>query len=84
MPENKNALEGVDALTEMAVIYMQVGEEELALSLLEHSLSVPGGAHVGFLRTSITWEPFWNNPRFQRLMARSQATRLNSSGAKFF
>jgi TolB-like protein/regulator of sirC expression with transglutaminase-like and TPR domain len=70
LPESKSALDGVNLLTELAFIYMQVGELELAFPLLEHSLSVPGGAHVGALRTSIDWEPFRDGPRFQQLLAR--------------
>ena len=70
VPETKNALDGIDLLTELALVYMEVGEEELAFPLLEHSLSVPGGAHVGTLRASFWWEPFRNNPRFQQLLAK--------------
>jgi len=69
MPETKNALQGVDMLTDMALLYMEVGEMELGLPLLEHSLSVPGGAHVGTLRTSANWEPFSSDPRFKSLLA---------------
>ena len=70
LPETKDALSGVQLLTELALVYLEVGEEELALPLLEHSLSVPGVAHVGALRTHFFWEPFRNNPRFQQLLAK--------------
>jgi hypothetical protein len=69
LPETRDALNGVGLLTSMALVYMKVGEMDLAFPLLEHSLSVPGGTHVGFLRTSPSWEPFRNDARFQRLLA---------------
>ena len=70
LPESKDALGGVTVVTAMALTYFEAGEEELGLPLLEHSLATPGGAHVGFLRTSPNWEPFWNNPSFQRLLSK--------------
>jgi serine/threonine protein kinase/tetratricopeptide (TPR) repeat protein len=70
MPESKDALDGLELLTKMALIYLEVGREDLGLQLLEHSLSVPGGAHVGALRTSVSWEPFLNSPRLRQLLAR--------------
>jgi len=70
VPEPKNALIGVDLTTRMACIFMKVGEPELALKLLEHSLSVPAGAHVGELRVAPRWDPLRNKPRFQLLLAK--------------
>jgi TolB-like protein/Tfp pilus assembly protein PilF len=69
LPEPKDALDGVGMTGGMALIYQKVGEPELALTLLEHCLSVPGGFHVGALRTSLDWEPMRNDPRFQKLLA---------------
>jgi serine/threonine-protein kinase len=68
LPESKDAIDGVDFATGLAVIYMAVDEPEQALTVLEHSLSVPAGAHVGQLRVSPTWDPLRNNPRFQQLL----------------
>jgi tetratricopeptide (TPR) repeat protein len=70
LPETKDVLDGVELLEGVALNYLEVGEEALALAVLEHSLSVPGGAHVGTLRTSHFWEPFRNNSRFQQLLAK--------------
>ncbi len=69
LPESKNAWLGVWTADAMTEIYMKVGEPELALARLEHSVSVPAGLHVAALRVSPLWEPLRNDPRFQRLLA---------------
>ncbi|MGI8438013.1 MAG: protein kinase domain-containing protein [Chthoniobacterales bacterium] len=69
LPETKDAIDGAGLLTLMASLYVRVGELERALATLEHSLSVPAGAHVGSLRVAPVWEPLQNDPRFQRLLA---------------
>jgi len=69
LPESKDAWLGVWTADAMTEIYMKVGEPELALARLEHSVSVPAGLHVAALRVSPLWEPLRNDPRFQRLLA---------------
>jgi len=70
VPESKDAFAGALLLPDMAHIYMKVDEPELALTLLEHSLSRPAGAHVGELRASPRWDTLRSNPRFQRLLTK--------------
>ncbi len=72
MPESKDALDGVDMVSNLGRIYLEFGQDQLGLPLLEHSLSVPGGPHVGVMRTSNRWEPLWSNPRFQQLLAKHE------------
>jgi serine/threonine-protein kinase len=70
LPVSKNAIRGPELLVWMAFVYLRLNEPELALTLLEHSLSLPAGAHVGQLRVSPIWEPLRNNPRFQQLLTK--------------
>jgi TolB-like protein len=70
VPESRDAFAGPLLLPSMAHIYMKVGEPELALNLLENSLSVPAGAHVGELRVSPRWDQLRKHQRFQYLLAK--------------
>ena len=51
-------------------IYIQVGEPEKALDLLERSLKIPNGfLSPGWLRIAPVFDPLRKNPRFQKLVA---------------
>jgi serine/threonine-protein kinase len=68
LPESKDAWLGVWMADNLADLYVRAGETEMALLLLEHSVSVPAGKHVQQLRVDPLWEPLRNNPRFQKLI----------------
>ena len=70
MPVSRNAIRGNELLIWMAFICLRVDEPELAISLLEESVSTPAGSHVGQLSVSPIWETLRNNPRFQRLLTK--------------
>jgi serine/threonine-protein kinase len=46
-----------------------LGDNDAAIALLTHSLTVPYGTAVGFLRLDPFWQPLRNDPRFKALLA---------------
>ena len=68
MPIAKDALDGSDQAIELAKIYARVGEDEMALDLIEELLSIPSFLSVGLLRLDPVWDPLRDNPRFQALL----------------
>jgi serine/threonine protein kinase len=68
----KNALSSA-----LALVYAQTGEEEKAIDLIEHLLTVPcelqGGAVYNMTLTDLkwrwVWDPLRSSPRFQKLLA---------------
>ena len=57
----------------LARIHTFVGDAEDAISLLEHSLAMPGGVTVNELKFDPTWDALRQNPRFQKLIAATPA-----------
>jgi TolB-like protein/Flp pilus assembly protein TadD len=73
LPESQDALSGPKATLELAKIYTWTSETELALQLLEHSLSTPSGITVPLLKLDPVWDPLRSDPRFQALIDRQDA-----------
>jgi tetratricopeptide (TPR) repeat protein len=69
LPVEKDAWRGSSRLTDLARIYVMTGDQEKAVDVLEHLLSIP--AEIS--RTSLKMEPWWNplrgNKRFQKLLS---------------
>lgn len=60
----------------LALIYARVGENDLAISLIERLLKTPGAVDSTNYSITITdlkywweWDPIRNDPRFQKLIA---------------
>ena len=60
----------------LALIYARLGEADLALPLIEHYLTRPGGADnfeesitPGDLKLRWEWDPIRKDPRFQKLLS---------------
>ena len=75
-PESKDAVTGAWMGGFLALIYARVGEADLALPLIEHYLTQPGGFDnfeesitPGDLRVRWEWDPIRKDPRFQKLLA---------------
>jgi TolB-like protein/Flp pilus assembly protein TadD len=75
-PESKDAFDGAIMNCYLALIYARVGENDLAIPLIERLLKTPGA--VDSVDYSITlndlkfrweWDPIRNDPRFQKLIA---------------
>jgi TolB-like protein/Tfp pilus assembly protein PilF len=73
LPESQDALEGPKMTVALAQIYAWTGESDQALQLLEHSLSIPNGVTIPFLRLDPMWDPLRSDPRFQALIDRHEA-----------
>ncbi|MGE5208095.1 MAG: tetratricopeptide repeat protein [Alphaproteobacteria bacterium] len=77
-PESKDAVDGSLMSGYLALIYARVGENDLAISLIERLLKTPGA--VDSANYSITlndlkyrweWDPLRSDPRFQQLIGQN-------------
>jgi len=67
---NGDAREAPDTELALARAQMWLGDSDAAIATLTHSLTVPYGTTVGFLRLDPYWQPLRNDPRFKALLAR--------------
>src|SRR5947199_9291154 len=77
-PESKDALDGSLMNGYLALIYARVGENDLAIPLIERLLTTPGAVDsadysitVNDLKHRWEWDPIRNDSRFQQLIAHS-------------
>ena len=68
LPISKEAWRGAYRLEDLAVIYAQVAEPDLAIDHLETLLSVPSDLSVQLLRLNPKWDPLREHPRFIALL----------------
>ena len=75
-PQSKDATDGAIMLCYLALIYTRLGENDLAIPLIERLLKTPGA--VDSVNYSITpndlryrweWDPLRRDPRFQKFVA---------------
>jgi hypothetical protein len=76
LAESKDAVDGPIMNCYLALIYPRVGENDLAIRLIEPLLKTPGVADstnysitINDLRYRWEWDPIRNDPRFQKLIA---------------
>ena len=67
LPVSRDAIDGPLIATNLAAIYAQVGEHELALDELERLGPLSGGPTSGLLRAEPEWDALRGYPRFQKL-----------------
>ena len=74
-PEAQDAVDGTLLKGTLALIYARVGENDQALTLLEHLFAVPGAVDtagysvtVNDLKRRWEWDPLRSDPRFQKLI----------------
>ena len=77
-PESKDAVDGAIMNCYLALIYVRVGENDLAIPLIERLLKTPGAVDsvdysitVNDLKYRWEWDPIRNDPRFQKLIAQT-------------
>ena len=77
-PESKDALDGALMNAYLALVYVRVGETDLAFPLIERLLKTPGAVDsaeysitVNDLKYRWEWDPIRNDPRFQKLIDQS-------------
>ena len=68
LPISKDAWRGAKRLTDLARIYVKVGEYDIALKQLEFLLSIPSELSTQLLQLDPTWRPLKDHPEFIRLM----------------
>jgi TolB-like protein len=69
LPISKDAYDGPILATNLAAIYAQVGESDLALEQLATLVEVPNGPTPGTLRTEPQWDALRGDPRFEKIVA---------------
>ena len=69
LPVTKDSWDGPIYVSNLALIYVWVGEKDKALELLSNSVKRPGGLSYGALKLDPTWDPLRGDPRFERLLA---------------
>ena len=69
LPISNDAYDGPIIATNLAAIYVQLGERELALQQLTSLVEVPNGPTPGTLRVEPEWDPLRGDPRFEKLAA---------------
>jgi len=68
LPVNKDAMRGYSRATDLARIYVMVGEFDLAIDHIEFLLSIPGGLSIPLLRLEPVWAPLREHPRFKKFL----------------
>jgi TolB-like protein/Flp pilus assembly protein TadD len=68
LPISMDAFDGPAIATNLAVVYAQVGEHELALRELAPVREVPNGPTRGMLRVEPEWDSLRSDPRFEKLL----------------
>ena len=66
---SQDAIEGPTLATDLAQLYLLVGERELAIQQLEGLEQVPGALAYGPLAKMPEWDALRNEPRFQQLLS---------------
>jgi TolB-like protein/Tfp pilus assembly protein PilF len=77
-PESKDAVDGSLLGGYLALIYVRVGENDLAIPLIEHLLTTPGAVDsadysitVNDLKNRWQWDPIRDDPRFKELIEKT-------------
>ncbi len=60
---------GVGLQEQLARTYLEVGEPDLAIPILAHSLQMPAGIYRNELRIDPAFDQVRGDPRFQEMMA---------------
>jgi len=68
-PLSKDAFYAQFLVTNLAEIYVVVGDYDSAVSELRTLLSMPGFASVPYLKIDPVWKPLYGNPEFRELIS---------------
>jgi hypothetical protein len=69
LPVAKDAVDGVQVITNLACIYALTGEKDLALEQLDTVSKIPYGPTYGELRLDPYWDSLRGDPRFEKIVA---------------
>ena len=80
LPMSRDVIVGAFHLERLARVEAQVGETQAAIDHLEQLLSSSGGETVSLatLRIDPVWDPLRKDPRFQKLIADSEAAQAQA------
>jgi TolB-like protein/tetratricopeptide (TPR) repeat protein len=67
-PVSRDALIGPERVSDLALIYVAVGEYDAAVDRIEYLLSIPSSLSVPRLRLDPRYDPLRELPRFQKLL----------------
>jgi len=73
LPESKDAFGGPEITAGVAEVYCTVGENSLAIELLNGLLGRPSAVTVQGLKVNPVWDPLRNDPQFQALLGKHSA-----------
>ena len=76
--ESTDAFDGPILAISRARICVRCGDRDRRCPFIEHSLSRPAGVTMRELRLDPTWDPFRNDPRFQKLISQKAAETLTA------
>jgi len=68
LPLKKDAWRGYSRASDLARIYVMVGDFDLAIDQIEYLLSIPGDLSIPLLRLDPVWVPLRDHPRFKKLL----------------
>lgn len=68
LPIEKDAVDGVTLVSNLAKIYSITGQKDLAMQQLEIATKLPGGPTYGELRLAREWDLLRGDPRFEALL----------------
>lgn len=71
-PVSKDAMEGPNLVTNLAIVYVMTGEYDLAFNQIEYLLSIPSFFSVSLLQLDPRWDPIRNHPRYAQLVEKYQ------------
>ena len=69
LPISKDAVDGPLIQINLAVVYAWTNESDFAFETLSSSAKTPGGVYYGQLKRDPYWEPFRQDPRYEKLLA---------------
>ena len=77
---SKEAWRGSFRVSDLAIIYTMVGDQDAAIDLLEQLLDNPSEISVALLKIDPIWNPLRDNPKFQQLLQKySQGNTKSTS-----
>jgi TolB-like protein/class 3 adenylate cyclase/Flp pilus assembly protein TadD len=68
MPPSKDSINGAHIMQLLGVLYVWVGEKNLAIEQLSQNARIPSGVHYGQLRLWPQWDEVRGDPRFEKIV----------------
>lgn len=69
IPLSQDAIAPIQQMEDLSRIYARVGEDDLAIDILQQLLSMPADISASMIRLDPSWKPLHGNSRFEKLLA---------------